>query len=297
LNRNHDLGHHRDLHGSADPVLELTDATVVKGGVRVLDGLTLAIHRGEHTAILGPNGAGKTTLINLLTRDDYALARPDAVAPVKIFGQATWDVFELRTRLGIVTTDLHQRFVEGHSVGRITGEEAVLSGFFATRGFLLYAVVTDAMRRAAAESLERVDASALARRTLDEMSTGEARRVLIARALVTSPEALVLDEPAAGLDPVARQRFLESIDRLAGDGTTIVLVTHHVEEVVPAIARVVVLQRGRVVVSGPKDAVLTDTALSRAFEAPFVVEKMNGYYYGRAGVHDDPKGLGIGIRD
>jgi iron complex transport system ATP-binding protein len=276
-----DPGPDSGLRGNASPILELTDAIVVKGGVRVLDGLTLTIHRGEHTAILGPNGAGKTTLINLLTRDDYALARPDGVAPVKIFGQATWDVFELRTRLGIVTTDLQQRFVEGHSVGRITGEEAVLSGFFATRGFLLYATVTATMRRAAAESLERVDAAMLATRTMDQMSTGEARRVLIARALVTSPEALVLDEPAAGLDPVARHRFLASIGRLAEGGTTIVLVTHHVEEIVPAISQVVVLQRGRVAVAGPKHEVLTAAHLSRAFEAPFFVEDVDGFYYAR----------------
>jgi iron complex transport system ATP-binding protein len=281
LKTNRDLGNPSDLRGDADFVLELTDATVVKGGRPVLDGLTLTIRRGEHTAILGPNGAGKTTLINLLTRNDYALARPDGVAPVKIFGAATWDVFELRTRLGIVTTDLHQLFVEGHSVGRITGEEAVLSGFFATRGFLLYATVTDAMRRAAADSLERVDAGMLAHRTLDQMSTGEARRVLIARALVTSPEALVLDEPAAGLDPVARHRFLESIGRVAESGTTIVLVTHHVEEIVPAITQVVVLQRGRAAVAGPKHEVLTSAHLSRAFEAPFLVEEVDGFYYAR----------------
>src|SRR5262245_53462959 len=114
----------------------------MKGDVRVLDGLSLSVQAGQHTAILGPNGAGKTTLINLLTREDYPLVPVNGDAPpVRIFGQSTWDVFELRTRLGIVTSDLHQQFVEGHSVGRITGEDAVVSGFFATRGFLLYSDV------------------------------------------------------------------------------------------------------------------------------------------------------------
>jgi iron complex transport system ATP-binding protein len=264
------------------PVLELSDAIVVKGGVRVLDGLTLTIRDGQHTAILGPNGAGKTTLINLLTREDYALARPDGDPPVKIFGQATWDVFELRTRLGIVTADLQQRFVEGHSVGRITGEEAVLSGFFATRGFLLYATVTGAMRRSAAGALARAEATGLAKKTLNEMSTGEARRVLIARALVTSPRALVLDEPAAGLDLVARHRFMESIGRLAEEGTTIVLVTHHVEEIIPAIEQVVLLQGGRVAVAGPKPAILTSAHVSAVFGAPVSVEESGGYYHARS---------------
>src|ERR1700682_6264800 len=136
-----------------DMVLELTEATVVKNGVRILDGLTLAIRPGEHTAIVGPNGAGKSTLINVLTRDEYPLPHANGQPPVRIFGSDRWDGFELRTRLGIVTADLHQRFVEGHSAGRITGEDAVLSGFFATRGFLLYAEVTTAMRRAASAGL------------------------------------------------------------------------------------------------------------------------------------------------
>ena len=266
---------------TSEPVLELCDATVVKGPTRVLDGLTLTINRGQHTAILGPNGAGKTTLINLLTRDDYPLARSEGPPPVRIFGAATWDVFDLRTRLGIVTADLHQRFVEGHSVGRITGEAAVLSGFFATRGFLLYSTITDAMRRKASEALARVGVESLAGKMLHEMSTGEARRVLIARALVTSPEALVLDEPAAGLDPVARHRFLQTIDDLARRGTTIVLVTHHVEEIVPSIAQVVLLKRGRVAFAGTTRATLTDAHLSELFDAPFSVECRDSYYYGR----------------
>ncbi len=262
-------------------ILELRNATVVKNGARALDSLSLTIQRGQHTAIIGPNGAGKTTLINLLTREDYALAR-DGDRPVKIFGHATWDVSELRTRLGIVTADLHQQFVQGHSVGPITGEDAVLSGFFATRGFLLYAVVTEDMRRRAVDALARMDAAPLAGKMLNEMSTGEARRVLIARALVTSPEALVLDEPAAGLDLVARHRFMESIGRLAEGGTTIILVTHHVEEVIPAIDQVVLLRNGRVVVAGPKPSVLTAPHLSRAFGASVSVEQSGGYYYARS---------------
>jgi iron complex transport system ATP-binding protein len=260
------------------PILELTGAAVVKGGVRILDDLHLTIGRGQHTAILGPNGAGKTALMNLLTRDDYALARPGGVAPVRILGRDRWDLFELRTRLGIVSADLHQQFVEGNSVGRITGEDAVVSGFFATRGFLLYAPVTEDMRRQAREALERVEASALGGRRLNEMSTGEARRILIARALVTRPDALVLDEPAAGLDLVARQRFLDTIGRIGTEGTTLVLITHHVEEIVPAIAQVVLLQRGRILCAGPKQDVLTSENLTHLFGAPVTVHRSLGYY-------------------
>jgi iron complex transport system ATP-binding protein len=253
----------------------------MKGEVRALDRLSLSIARGQHTAILGPNGAGKTTLINVLTREDYPLARSNGRPPVTIFGRDTWDVFELRTRLGIVSSDLHQRFVEGNSIGRIDGIDAVVSGFFATRGFLMYSTVTGAMRDRAAQALARVDAAHLAVKPMHEMSTGEARRVLIARALVTSPEALVLDEPAAGLDPVARDRFMTTVGRLAREGTTIVLVTHHVEEIVPEIEQVVLLRSGRAIAAGAKASMLTSERLSEAFGAAIEVEHSDGRFYTR----------------
>ena len=134
-------------------------------------------------------------------------------------------MFDLRSQLGIISADLHQRFVAGHSAGRIRGEDAVVSGFFATRGFLINWSVTPAMRRSAADALELLEAGHLASKWMDEMSTGEARRVLIARALVTEPRALILDEPSAGLDVVARFRFLETVRGIARRGTTIVLIT------------------------------------------------------------------------
>jgi iron complex transport system ATP-binding protein len=267
---------------SHPPVLELTHATVVKGGVRVLDDLSLTIREGEHTAILGPNGAGKTTLLNLLTFEDRALAIPEGPPAVRVFGQDRWHVFELRTRIGIVSATLHARFVAGHSSGRITGEDAVVSGFFATQGVLLYVEVTEAMREAARDALARVEAAHLGAKTLDEMSTGEARRVLIARALVNRPRALVLDEPTTGLDVVARHRFLEMVRRLAAGGTTIILITHHVEEIIPEIGQVVLLDRGHVAAKGPKAEMLTRERMTALFGAPVEVDESNGYFVARA---------------
>jgi iron complex transport system ATP-binding protein len=261
----------------------MTDATVVKGGVTVLDGLTLSIRAGEHTAILGANGSGKTTLINLLTRDDHALAREGGPPPVRIFGRDRWDLFELRSKLGVVSADLHQQFVAGNCTGRIRGQDAVVSGFVSTRGLLLYSTITDEMRQRAAAALARLDAEHLAWRALDAMSTGEARRVLIARALVTDPVALVLDEPTAGLDLVARHRFLGSIRRIAQQGTTVILVTHHVEEIIPEIGWVVLLQQGRVAGAGPTPEMLTADRLSRAFGAAIAVRQANGYYSAEVG--------------
>jgi iron complex transport system ATP-binding protein len=273
------------------PFLQLDGATVVLGGSRVLDSLTLTIALGEHTAILGPNGAGKSTLVKLLTLQQYPAVDPSveregfgraiAAAPIRVFGQDRWDVFELRSQLGIVSADLHDRFVHGNSNGIITALDAVVSGFFATHGVFAHQDVTEAMRRQAREALERIGAGDLAGATLDRLSTGEARRVLIARALVHRPRALVLDEPTRGLDLVARHQFMERVRAIARDGTTILLVTHYVDEIIPEIDRVVLLKGGRIARDGRKTDVLTASALGDTFDAPLAVDQADGYYHVR----------------
>ena len=147
---------------AAEPLLELSDATVVLGGTRILDGLTLAIAAGEHTAILGPNGAGKSTFIKLLTLQQYPLPSANGTPPIRVMGRDRWDVFALRSQLGIVSADLHDRFVHGNSSGTITGLDAVLSGFFASQGLFAHQQVTGAMREAGGEALARVGATHLA---------------------------------------------------------------------------------------------------------------------------------------
>jgi iron complex transport system ATP-binding protein len=264
-------------------LLQFEDVTVLKGDVAALNRLTLTIRRGEHTAILGPNGSGKTTLINLITHEDRAVARGDDGRQVRVFDHHRWNVFELRARLGIVSANLHQRFVDGNSAGRIRGEDAVVSGLFATHGVVHGLHVTGEMRRRAVDALADVGADHLAGKWLNEMSEGEARRVLIARALINKPSALVLDEPTAGLDLVARKRFLELLRDIARRGTTLVLVTHHVEEIVPEISRVVLLHHGRVAAEGPKSDLLDSARLSALFEAPISLQELDGYYYARVG--------------
>jgi iron complex transport system ATP-binding protein len=270
------------------PVLELVEASVKKGDALVLHGLTLTIREGEHTAILGPNGAGKSVLVRLLTHEDRALPLKNGTPPVRVFGDDRWNVFELRSQLGIVSTDLHQRFVGGNSEGRISGEAAVLSGFVASQGILRYSTFTTDMKRRAVDALARMGASHLAHRKMNEMSSGEARRVLLARALVTEPRALVLDEPTTGLDVVARHRFMERVRQLAREGQTLILITHHVEEIIPEIGRVILIRHGRIVGDGPKREMMTSQSLSAAFDGAMRVEENDGYYFARS-VEPEPE--------
>jgi len=262
------------------PVIELCNLTSMRGGVRVLHNLSLAIHPGQHTAILGPNGAGKSSLMRLLMLEDRPLAS-DEVPPLRLFGQATWDLMDLRKRLGVVTGDFDANFGWSTSRGRVRGFDVALSGLFGSQGVFGHYQVTGEMRQQASEALRRVAAEHLGSKPLSEMSAGERRRVLIARALVSRPDALLLDEPTTGLDLTARHRFMESVRALARSGTTTIIVTHHVEEIVPEIERVVLLQEGRIAFDGPTDAALTPERLGAVFGAPVVVTRASGYFHVR----------------
>lgn len=263
------------------PILETRALTRTFGALRAVDSVNLAVEPGELRAIIGPNGAGKSALVSLLTHDDRPLRHEDGSPSVLVFGESRWNVFDLRAQLGIISADLHHRFVLGNNEGRVTGEAAVLSGFLATQGILRYGAVTPEMRSRATEALARMGVAHLAKRRLDEMSTGEARRVLLARALVTAPRALVLDEPTTGLDMVARHDFTERVRHVARAGTTIILITHHIEEIVPEIQRIVLVSHGRIAAAGPKREILTSDHVSAVFNAPIALEEDDGYFYAR----------------
>jgi iron complex transport system ATP-binding protein len=264
---------HPDL--DALPLLEIDDASVMRGDRLILDRFSLRIGAGEHTAILGANGAGKSTLVRLITRELYPLARDDGRASVRVFGRERWHVSELRGLLGIVSPSLQD---DCTSDATLEVSEAVLSNFFAARRLGLDHRVTASMRERADEALVHAGAEHLRGRTMASLSTGEARRVLIARALVHRPRALLLDEPCAGLDMASRRRFLESMRGLARNGTTLLLVTHHIEEILPEITQVSLLHDGRLLQHGEKADVLTDAALSETFGMPVRVQRHGEYY-------------------
>ncbi len=254
-----------------DPLLELRHVTVRRGVKEGLRDVSLNIHSGEHVAIIGPNGSGKSTLIKVITRELYPLARPELVC--RMFGQETWDVFELRSRFGLVSNDLQATYARP-----ITAYEAILSGFFSSIGLWPAHQVTPAMEAKARSVMTRLEVTHLADRAVSEMSSGEARRLLIGRALVHDPQALLLDEPTNSLDFRAAHEFREIVSKLAQEGHTIVMVTHTVADVIPEISRAVLLKAGRVHADGPVAQMFSAPMLSDLFGMPLRVVQEDGRY-------------------
>ena len=259
----------------ASPLIELDRATVVRGGVRVLHEMSLRINLGQHTVILGPNGCGKSTFIKLINRELYPLAREGDSPPVKVFGLRRWHVAELRNRLVMVSGELSHDLQQMYA---LRAEDAVVSSWFSSLVIPPHRQVEPYMRARAKQALARVGAATLGNRLIAELSTGEMRRVLIARALVHEPQALLLDEPTAGLDLVAQYHFLGLLCELANQGITLVLVTHHLEEILSEFRRVILLYAGTVFADGAPEDVLTSENLSKAYGGPLQVQRIgNGY--------------------
>jgi len=243
-------------------------------GTTLLRDVSLEVRPGELLAVLGPNGAGKTSLVRLLDRQLYPSVDDDGTqGRVRILGWSDWDVALLRRRMGIVSAGLDREF-SGGQTGRMTVTEAVASGFTATELADWGPPITKEVLDAAEAALARVDATRLAARHVETLSTGERRRVLIARALVHAPDILVLDEPTTGLDIAARHAFLDILTDLCRQpGLTVVLVTHHLEEIVPEFSHAVLLAGGRIVGDGPVTEALHPARLSAIFGVPLEVSR------------------------
>ncbi len=241
----------------------------------VLKKITLLIEQGEHCVILGANGSGKSTLIKLINCELYPSYKEE---PFKreILGNERWVVTELRKNLGVVTNDLHTRFA--FESGYLSGFETVLSGFNGTIGLFDHLEVTTEQIEAAERAMMRLEIEHLRDKRLSEMSTGELRKCIVARALVHPVKAILLDEPTVGLDIKAQLDFIEMMRSLARSDTTVILVTHHIEEVFEEIKTAVLIKEGTIYASGQKDEVLSSTNLSEVFNTPLEVQKLQGHY-------------------
>lgn len=254
------------------PLLDFHNLRVMRGPKIALDDFSLRIGADEHVAILGPNGCGKSTLIKTITRECYPVAREDSW--MKLLGQESWDVFKLREHMGIVSNDL-MLSVTGEAIGR----DVVLSGFFSSTAIWPNHTVDREKINLADVALAELKISHLAERPVCEMSSGEARRVLIARALVHKPGALLFDEPCNSLDLSAQQSLRQTMRELANSGTAIILVTHELADIVPEIQRVVLMSGGRVVADGAKEEILQVERLTALFGVNVEMTQRDGHYH------------------
>jgi iron complex transport system ATP-binding protein len=252
--------------------LSLEHVSVARGDSVVLHDINLSVRRGEHIAILGPNGCGKSTLIKTITCECYPVAAPST--KVSIFGRERWDLTELKKKLGVVSAEL-----PGKPMLRTTGFEALLTGFFSSSTLWPNLVVTGEMTVRARQVLEEVDAVALSDKAVGEMSAGQQRRIMIGRALVGSADMLLLDEPSNALDLSAQRDLRELLRSLARQGTGIILITHHIADILPEIDRVLMMRAGRIVADGSKQQLLTAERLSDLFRTKVDLTQKDGFYH------------------
>jgi iron complex transport system ATP-binding protein len=256
-------------------VLEMADVTVVRSGHRLLDGITWAVAEGDRWAVLGPNGAGKTTLLQIASAQMHPTTGYAAVLG-EILGAV--DVFELRPRIGLTSAALAERIPRSEAV-----RDVVVTASYAVVGRWREEYEGYDVDRAAA-LLGRLGVGHLVERTFGTLSEGERKRVQIARALMTDPELLLLDEPAAGLDLGGREALVSTLGAVAADPTSpaTVLVTHHVEEIPTGFTHAMLLRDGRIVASGPVEQVVAADALSECFGLALTVIRNGDRWTARA---------------
>ncbi|RXH55737.1 ABC transporter ATP-binding protein [Granulicella sibirica] len=254
------------------PFVDLRRVNVARGPTTVLHDLNLSVYPGEHIALLGPNGCGKSTLIKTLTCECYPLVQEGT--SVTIFGRERWDLTELKKRLGVVSAEL-----PGKPMLSTTGRDAVLTGFFSSSTLWPNLKVTPEMAARADEVLELVGATSIAGKYVGAMSAGQQRRVMIGRALAGSAGTLLLDEPSNALDLAAQKDLHELMRVLARQGTTILLITHHLPDIIPEIGRILLMKDGRIVGDGPKEELLKAETLSELFQTNVELTIRDGRYY------------------
>lgn len=251
--------------------LLMRDVSVARGDNVVLHSLSLRIANGEHVAILGPNGCGKSTLIKTITCQCYPIVTP--TLHLRLLGRERWDVSQLRTHLGMVSAEL-----PGERAPVTSGLDAVIAGFFSASTLWPNLHVAPEMRERAQAALDLMQAGHLASRKVGEMSAGEQRRIMIARALVHQPQMLLLDEPSNALDLAAQRELREALRRVAQQGTGILMVTHHLADILPEIDRVIMMRAGRIFADGSKSELITSEKLRALFGVEVNVIQHDGFW-------------------
>ncbi|MDR2698712.1 MAG: ATP-binding cassette domain-containing protein [Candidatus Methanoplasma sp.] len=253
--------------------LEMRDVSVVRNGKRILDSIDLSIEENESVAVIGSNGSGKTTLIKLLRGEINPYFDEDSPAIMRIFGEDNWNIFDVRCKMGIVSMDLQNRFGEDTLVS-----EVIASGFFGSLDVFRNMSVTPEMVSRVNGAAVMMGVDDLLDRRVEGLSLGEMRRVLIARALVTEPSTLVMDEPMTGLDIIMASKFRRMFDILIKAGVSLIIVTHDLADIPDSIDRIIMMKEGRIFADGEKDSLLTSEKMTDLYNEPIKVERNNGTY-------------------
>lgn len=252
--------------------LRMQQVSVARGDSIVLHNINLTIASGEHVAILGPNGCGKSTLIKTITCECYPIFTPEMQC--RLLGRERWDVSQLRSHLGVVSADL-----PGERTPVSKGRDVVVAGFFSASTIWPNLHITEEMRASAHEAMALMEATHLADKLVGEMSAGEQRRIMIARALVHKPEMLLMDEPSNALDMAAQRELRDALRVVAQQGTGIIMVTHHLADILPEINRVIMMQSGRIVADGPRQQLITVARLRELFGVEVALTERDGYWH------------------
>jgi len=254
--------------------MEMRDVSVVRDGKRILDSIDLSIEENESVAVIGNNGSGKTTLIKLLRGDIHPYYNEVSPSVMRIFGEENWNIFDLRSKMGIVSMDLQNQFGQDTLVS-----EVVASGFFGSLDVFRNMKVTEGMASKVRDAAVMMGIDDLLDRRLEGLSLGEMRRALIARALVSEPSMLVMDEPMTGLDITMASKFRKMFDILIKAGVSMVIVTHDLADIPERIERVIMMKEGRIFADGSKDSLFTSEKISELYDEPIKVEHVNGIYH------------------
>jgi iron complex transport system ATP-binding protein len=252
-------------------MIEFHQITAYQQQTRVLDQLSLKIGPQERVAILGPNGAGKSTLLKLINRELYPVAQEGSY--LKLFGSETLHLWQLRDKIGFVSQDLQEDYTP-----YTRALEVVVSGFFGAFGNHEHLRPTELQLDQARTMMARLGISQDESCMFQRLSTGQKRRLLLARALVHHPEALIFDEPANGLDMGASLAMLTLLRSFCSEGRSLLITTHHVDEIIPEIDRVVLIRQGQIVADGAKSELLTSERLSDLYQTPLHISEKNGWY-------------------
>jgi len=254
-----------------ETIIQIEHATVRRQGVPILYDVSFHVEKGEHVAVIGPNGAGKSTLVQVITEEVHPLFNP--ISKRLLFGKDHWQVSELRKKLGIVSQSM-----QALCNSTDNAEEIVVSGFFSSIGLDFHLEVSEGQWEQARKAMALTDCLSLKGKQMNHLSSGEAKRVLLARACLNDPPLMLLDEAASALDFPARKQYRDSIRTIANQGKTLVIVTHELPEIIPEVKRVVVMQQGKIIADGRKEDILNPKLLSEAYGTKVYVDQHDGLY-------------------